>query len=471
MKKPLRDSVCCACLVALCVGGVPPASAQVRPNPPSSLQVGGTGTSGVDVQSGRIMGSEVRFEQLMTTKGELGGLDYALVAQLLERWGFDQTTSAVSAVRFGDLAQGVPQELFGYPIRGIKQTSFVTAGEQQYRTYSYTAEGNFFLGQSKTGQVQGWAIAGGSRYEVRAVPQDSAGRHLVLRMRPDRGTGEAGESPPPEAAVGRTAGQWRIVANAGATPPAETDKCSVGQVPAERPLRVLVGYTPTADDRARNDPFNIAEGARSAADALAELLQGAGISYASVDLIQPVDVVYYTERVSAGLGDRSPLETMVKDLTDSSMSGLRVFREKRRQSRADVGVLIVHQDKADECGWARNIPADQSQAYVVVSWRCLGSRLGMQHEIGHLLGARHADDNGSPLYARALKHDRGEKPFVTVMGYESGCELTHKCVRELCFSNPRATLRGVSLGERDVTDNACAVRINLPKMLQFWQAP
>jgi len=236
--------------------------------------------------------------------------------------------------------------------------------------------------------------------------------------------------------------------------------------PPVQELRVLVGFTTEADHEARLDRFNIREQVELALFLIERALAEAGapVAVRSADSIE--EVAYAQPQFAEDGG--YVLDTMVKALIEADDPALVAFRQKRDRLRAQVGVLIVHDDDPEMCGWAGDVSASP-RAFVVVNWKCMTSKSSLMHEVGHLLGANHQNVNPppEPPYARAFVHDVLPEPFVDVMGYERECAITQLCVREPFFSSPNKKVRGITIGTPESVDNARRVTAYLQTVLPY----
>ena len=92
---------------------------------------------------------------------------------------------------------------------------------------------------------------------------------------------------------------------------------------------------------------------------------------------------------------------------------------KRKSEKADLVALIIN--KSDYCGLADQIMATSATAFAVVYYDCATDYYSFAHELGHLMGARHIeqDDPGTtPFpYGHGLRHDVSPA-WRTVMAYE-----------------------------------------------------
>jgi len=375
----------------------------------------------------------------------------------------------------------VPAFLFGQPVK-FRRSEVLGGYAEPYREvtlsqFHVSTGGSIYLATSAAGDdSHGWGVFGGGHYELRPIlddhPPEGTPRSLLLLMKPEA---ERSRPSPRDFSSIAHSGDVQNQTNAAVHPQDVAERmssngsCEVDEVvQVSGPLTVIVGMTPQAYHAASTQKVAIPVQSKAAMWSLEQMLEHAGAP-TKIQMTFSPGFVSYDEPLQAKSGDAHVLETMVKEFADGADPALVEFRKSREKSRADIGVLVVNQNSIDECGWARDIGADRDHAFVVVNWRCIMSSLTMPHEIGHILGARHSDDTDPPNYARAYIHDMSDKPFVTVMGYERNC--ANLCTRIDDFSNPRnqgPLAPGKHIGVKDQSDNACAVRRNIQRVVTFW---
>lgn len=117
------------------------------------------------------------------------------------------------------------------------------------------------------------------------------------------------------------------------------------------------------------------------------------------------------------------------------------FRDLRKQSRADVAVLVMdifqRPGHSSPCGQAAALSAKTpSQAMFIVDFACLNMTMNftIMHELGHLLGANH--NAGAPLpsiaQAGSLGFVSADAAWRDVMSYPDACG---GCQRKPFFSS------------------------------------
>jgi hypothetical protein len=149
--------------------------------------------------------------------------------------------------------------------------------------------------------------------------------------------------------------------------------------------------------------------------------------------------VSYTERGKS-------FETILSDFVK-----LNDVTKHRDQSGADLAVLIMNQSAF--CGLADAIMADASTAFAIVHYDCATGYYSFAHELGHLMGARHneQEDPGTPrTYGHGYRHDGPSPGWRTVMSYDCPAH----CERLQYWSNPDIKYGTYSMGTTATNDNA-----------------
>lgn len=313
---------------------------------------------------------------------------------------------------------------------------------------------------SDSGKIAGYAIIDGANYDISPGPDGGAdGESLLVKLRTHS---KEARSRPDTSAQSATLKPSYAVCK------------SFERVTTGKPLTILFGYTPLAKKRAteRTDgstaiPVLVAG---STGGFFTRALDEAGLD-TQVQSADAVEVLYSEPR----LDPVSILDDALRSLTSGQSPEMVAFREKRRQLKADIGVLVLEIDDPFMCGKA-NLGADAATAFAVVNWRCMsGGKLAVEHEVGHVLGLHHDDDKGAtPDYARAfMKASPNEvEPFTTIMGKPENCRGKVDCYRTPRYSNPWGlnNLSGaapVPIGIQGKFDNACLLRQAVPRAVDY----
>ena len=134
------------------------------------------------------------------------------------------------------------------------------------------------------------------------------------------------------------------------------------------------------------------------------------------------------------------------DKGDGYMDEVHGLRDKYR---ADVGILVVDDDKG--CGLATRVNAEAEDAFAVVHHACAAASFSLAHEIGHLLGARHE-----------LAYVNGNK-WRDIMGLKDSCG---GCPRLPVWSNPTVLAKGEPAGTA-AHDNASIIATQAARVAAF----
>lgn len=151
----------------------------------------------------------------------------------------------------------------------------------------------------------------------------------------------------------------------------------------------------------------------------------------------------------------------------------RQANELRNELRADIVVLLTDGNYANNAilGIAGNIPAEQGSAYAIVEAEVAtaADRYTFSHEVGHLLGGRHQNDNGGPAYSHGMAFDVrfglfnwGRKRYHTIMH-----QLQEGRKRVLHYSNPNVAYQNVATGDDACCNVARRIREIAPIIRQF----
>lgn len=225
-------------------------------------------------------------------------------------------------------------------------------------------------------------------------------------------------------------------------------------------LDLILAYTPKAVEKSLDFGYDLPS-------LIATSEEIANLSFKNSNINGKIDV---TKVLDVSYVERGDYKLDIAELAkkDGAFSALHVERKK---IKADVVVLVVHDDNALNCGLAAEINAKSDQAYVVVNWQCMTDRYSFIHEIAHLAGAWHdpksvgKDYTISPAYAAGYI-TQGPRPVATIMAYIASCE--GKCGRGMYWANPfMKTGDGQTLGTKNKNFDACVWRTRFPVMAKF----
>jgi hypothetical protein len=134
----------------------------------------------------------------------------------------------------------------------------------------------------------------------------------------------------------------------------------------------------------------------------------------------------------------------------------------RNQYSADVVVMVRSASTGTSQGLfgvAFGIPTGASainpdNGFALISTEfMIGGRFTFAHEIGHIQGARHDNDNSTPSYARGFVFSTSGISNRTIMAVGGSCNPPTGC-RVQFFSNPNVTFNSQSIGVTNERDNA-----------------
>jgi hypothetical protein len=134
----------------------------------------------------------------------------------------------------------------------------------------------------------------------------------------------------------------------------------------------------------------------------------------------------------------------VERLADPFENGWLEVHELRRAAAADVVILVA--TKGGNCGRVRRIGGMAETAFAIVRYDCApGYPYTFAHEIGHLLGARHDDDQETFPYPFGHGHVGGDYEWASVMGNRVTCA----CRRQQIWSDRQRNYLGAAAGDND----------------------
>lgn len=127
--------------------------------------------------------------------------------------------------------------------------------------------------------------------------------------------------------------------------------------------------------------------------------------------------------------------------------------ERRDGSNADIAVLVI--EGGDYCGMADDILATADEAFAVVRRSCATGYYSFAHEIGHLQGARHNEQEDSSTKPFAYGHGYRHDGSATALGWRTimSYDCPESCTRLQYLSDPDLTHSGGPMGTILTNDN------------------
>ncbi len=249
-------------------------------------------------------------------------------------------------------------------------------------------------------------------------------------------------------------------ANAGHTEDADVDSSCATPPDETATIDLVIAYTPRAKSEAIEMTVNIDTQIRVATLVSNVAFKNSGIR-ARFNVLEVFEVDY------AESGEPRYFRDDMKRIKTGSRN-LRELHTARERTRADVAILVAHDDDPRRCGIAGAIDSDIDEAFAVVNWQCLTNKFSFAHEIGHLAGARHDNDSNLPLHAHGyfVSQDDPELRFGTIMATQTSCGAAG-CGRIWHWSNPAVQYERVPTGTREKNNNACIWNSNARKIASF----
>ena len=199
-------------------------------------------------------------------------------------------------------------------------------------------------------------------------------------------------------------------------------------------IDVLVAFTPAA----RNAYTNI--------HALIGLaIEETNQSYRNSDIHIRLN---WVDTVEFNYTEHSNWEGMLKDFAASP-----IINERRNASGADVAMLILNH--SSYCGMAYMYPS-ATHAFGLVHYGCATGNYTFGHELGHIQGAGHNEQESSNpyfTYGHGYIHPSStlSQNFRTIMAY--ACPGS-SCPKIQHWSNPNKSHNGITLGTANKNNNA-----------------
>lgn len=226
---------------------------------------------------------------------------------------------------------------------------------------------------------------------------------------------------------------------------------------AETRVRLLVAYTAGAEAGALALGFtNMTLYVQSAIGETNQSYINSNISH-RVELAASIRVNYVeTSSQSTDL-------SRFRNTSDGFMDEVHIYRS---MYSADVCVLIV--DNAENCGLASGISSTSSTAFCVAHFDCVLGNYTFGHEIAHLHGCRHNqqdDPNNSPFaYGHGYCFPAGG--WRTIMAVNQTCDDAN-LTRIQHYSNPFVNFGGAATGTSATNDNASVLNQTVETIAGF----
>ncbi|MBO9615754.1 MAG: zinc-dependent metalloprotease [Dyadobacter sp.] len=203
--------------------------------------------------------------------------------------------------------------------------------------------------------------------------------------------------------------------------------------------RVLVLYTPKALTLAGSTAV-IADHVNLSISQFNSCIYNSGITSAAALVLAGV----------APLNNLSETGSITNDL--NSLVGNANAQNLRNQHQADLVVLLTdsYYQGGDTRGKSQTVTLENSNSYSIVELWCATSHKTFAHEIGHLYGCRHEDDNTAlPSYAKGYKIKFLGFTVDRTMMVGNGISGDQAKNRLLNFSNPNIQVSGRATGTND----------------------
>ena len=216
-------------------------------------------------------------------------------------------------------------------------------------------------------------------------------------------------------------------------------------------LRILVMYTSSALAKF-NDMHAMQNHIQTACDGLKQSFDNRGVDF-DVELVHTVETAY-----TNGTGIQG-YETDVVNFYVDGDGFMDNVHDLREEYSADVCVLIV--DNPTACGIAAAIKSCENATFCLVHWSCAVTNYSFAHEIGHLIGARHneqEDPKTEPFaYGHGYRYDAGSwRTIMSVYNWRT---------RIPYWSNPNVMYNGIAMGTTTTNDNARVLRENIENVM------
>ena len=188
--------------------------------------------------------------------------------------------------------------------------------------------------------------------------------------------------------------------------------------------------------------------AQKVVDSINEVLENSNLNYCF-----RLAGVYYWDGYKA--------ENIERGLNDLSNSDL--IREKRRETKADIVVLLTESYGDVNSGLAdHNDDAIHTDAYSCVNLSMAATSYTAAHEAGHILGAYHSRSE----YDQAPSTHPWAAAYISPNGYRTVMNTMAPGTTVPVYSGPESLWEGEVMGD-SIHDNVRMIRHNLPRVVNF----
>lgn len=221
-------------------------------------------------------------------------------------------------------------------------------------------------------------------------------------------------------------------------------------------ITVLAAFTPAAAAQLLN-PSLLAQNA----------VDIANMSYRNSNILPRL---YLLDTYTTSYIETGNLATDVLRLRRKADGFMDEVHGRRDTVAADVVLLLTSSAASStKCGRAAAVGATPVTAFAVVLQNCAAANYTLAHEVGHLQGAGHnqEQDNGSPYpYGHGYIYPAGG--WRTIMAYP--CPST-PCTRIPYWSNPNIRYGGVPMGTDAISNNARVLNETASQVASFRTTP
>jgi peptidyl-Asp metalloendopeptidase len=243
------------------------------------------------------------------------------------------------------------------------------------------------------------------------------------------------------------------------TQPKETPQRSAGRLGPQaciNPIRILLLSTQAARVA---DP-NIGQTARTAVDLFNSAVYGSQIGNLAVLEYAGYVPIEFGESPDIG-ADINKLATQRPDV-----------EQLRVNARADLVFLLTNNNYTTARGRVQQTEASRGNAYALGMVGSAANDYTLAHEVGHLFGGGHENDNSVSSYAHGKRFDVHNWPSVrrysTLMHtWPSGANYS----RVTRFSNPNVTFEGVSTGDEATANVTRKINERMATVADFEPSP